>query len=158
MFQPEIKMVEPMTVAFALKTGPYSQIPEGYGQLYGWIAMHGLTPSQGGMPMAVYLTHPDEVPESEAVWELWAPLAGDPAPLEADDDGLGVKRLEAGLVASAMHRGPYETLGSTYGELAGWVASQGYHMTGPPYEAYLTGPDTPSEEHLTEICFPVAKD
>ena len=158
MFQPEIKMSDPMSVAFLLKRGSYAQIPEGYGQLYGWVAMNGLTPAHGGMPAAVYLTDPATVPEEEAAWELWAPLAGDPAPREADEAGLGVKFVDACWVASAMHRGPYDTVESTYSRLGSWIFAQGYTMAGPPMEIYLSDPDdTPPEEYLTEIRFPVAK-
>ncbi|MRR12202.1 hypothetical protein EG835_06990, partial [bacterium] len=56
MFQPEIKMSEPVTVAFVRKQGSYEQIPEGYGQLYGWIAQHGLILARDGAPIAVYIT------------------------------------------------------------------------------------------------------
>lgn len=158
MFQPEIKMSDPMTVAFVRKHGSYAQIPEGYGQLYGWIAQHGLTPARDGMPMAVYLTDPAEVPEDEAAWELWAPLAGDPPPREADDDGLGVQCVEAGWIASAMHRGPYESIEPTYDKLMDWIATQGYRISGPYVEVYFSDPDeTPPEEYLTEVRFPVQR-
>lgn len=158
MFQPEIKMSEPVTVAFIHKQGSYEQIPEGYGQLYGWIAQHGLIPARDGAPMAVYLTDPAEASEAEAVWELWAPLAGNPASTEPDADGLGVKDIEPAWVASAMHHGPYESIEPTYDKLMDWIEAQGYRISGPYVEIYYSDPDeTPPEEYLTEVRFPVEK-
>jgi DNA gyrase inhibitor GyrI len=68
MFEPSIKQLDAQVVAFLAVKGPYSLIPESYGTLYGWLAHQGLQPV--GMPAAVYLTAPDETPESEALWEL----------------------------------------------------------------------------------------
>lgn len=158
MFQPELKTMEPLTVAFVAKTGPYSQIPEGYDQLYTWVTMHGYSPAPDGMPMAVYMTDPATVPESRAIWELWAPVAGEPEPVGIDDDGLGIKRIEGGLIASAMHTGPYDDMGPFYGQLVGWIAGQGYEISGPGIEVYYSDPEeTPAEETQTEVRFPVTK-
>jgi len=156
LFEPEIKTVDPVTVAYVEMTGPYAQIPSGYGQLYGWIAQHGITPQ--GMPEAVYMTSPDEVPEEQAVWELWAPVADDTPERAPDETNCGVKRLEERRVASVMHTGPYELLRDTYDPLMQWVAGQGYVIAGPPEEVYLSDPDeVPPEEYLTEVRLPVAR-
>ena len=155
MFEAVIKETEPMTVAVLAMRGPYDQIPEGYGRLYGWIAQHGLEPV--GMPQAVYLTAPDQVPESDALWELWAPVAGE-AEIAADEEGVGTRRLPAMTVASTMHKGPYETIAPTYTALASWVSERGYAMAGPPREVYYSDPDVVQpQDYLTEIVFPVAK-
>jgi len=156
LFEPEIKTVAPQTVAFVEMHGPYDQIPAGYGQLYGWIAQHGLTPQ--GMPAAVYITSPGEVSEDQAVWELWAPVSDEIADQAPDETKCGVKHLGERRVASAMHTGPYELLGDTYGPLMQWVAGQGYSVAGPAEEVYFSDPDeVPPEEYLTEVRVPVAK-
>lgn len=158
MFQPELKTIEPMTVAFVAKTGAYAQIPEGYEQLYTWIAMHGYSPAPDGMPMAVYMTDPATVPEPQAVWELWAPVAGEPDPAPADADGLGIKRVDGGLIASAMHKGSYDEMEPLYKNLVKWISGQGYTIAGPGIEVYHSDPEeTPAEETLTEVRFPVIK-
>ncbi len=155
MFEPEIKTVESGTVAFIEMQGPYNQIPEAFGRLYGWVAQHGLTPQD--MPEAVYLTAPDEVPEDQARWELWAPVAGEVVDQSADETGCGVKRISERVVGCSMHTGPYETLDETYGLLMQWLAGQGRTITGPPEEVYFSDPDeVPPEEYLTEVRFPVA--
>jgi len=155
MFDPGIKQTEPMTVAFLAMKGAYSQVPEGLGRLYGTVAQMGLRPV--GMPMAVYFTDPSEGPESEARWELWAPVAGELEQRPPDDDGFGIKALPAETVVFAMHRGPYELLGETYDRLATWLETEGHAMAGPPREAYLSDPSTTApEDYLTEVQFPIA--
>ncbi len=156
MSNPEIKTTDAQTVVYITMGGAYSQTPEGYGRLYGWITQHGLTPS--GMPHAVYLTMPPETPEEDAVWELWAPVSGDPPESEPDDAGVGVKRIGPMTVVSAMHTGPYETVEPTYNEIWAWIGENGYLMAGPPMEIYYSDPaDVPPEEYLTEIQMPVVR-
>ena len=50
----EIRQHPQMTVAYLAMSGPFDQIPAGYGRLYGWVAQHGLQPTEP--PRAVYLT------------------------------------------------------------------------------------------------------
>lgn len=151
---PEIKQIEAQTVAFLEMRGEYAQTPEGYGQLYGWIAQQGL--ASEGMPAAVYLTMPPEVPESEARWELLAPVAGAPAEREPDASGIGIRHTGPVTVASVMHVGPYETVAPTYEMLFKWIAQGGYHPAGPPMEVYYSDPATVSpEKYRTEVRVPV---
>jgi effector-binding domain-containing protein len=152
----DLKLIEPETVAFLAMHGPYAQIPEAMGQLYGWAAQHGLQPT--GMPSSVYLTDPTSGDESEAVWEVRAPVEGDPPSVEIDASGCGVKTVPAHLVASTMYHGPYEEIAPAYEELAAWTSANGYDLVGPPQELYHSDPATTSpEEYLTEIRLPVAK-
>jgi len=156
MIEASVKETEPMTVGFLSMRGPYAQIPQAMGQLYGFIGASGFVPA--GMPHAVYFTAPDAGPESEALWELWAPIAGDGPDAGPDKSGLGVKHVPAQLVASTMHKGAYENIEPTYRALGEWIAAEGYQMSGPPMEIYYSDPnEVPPEEYLTEIRFPVAK-
>jgi len=156
MFETTIKQIEPETVAYLGMTGAYEQIPSGYGRLYGWVQMSGLTPA--GMPSAVYLSMPEEGSEEEAKWELRAPITVDADEREPNDEGLGVKLVPSRTVASAMHEGPYEAIESTYRSLIQWIADEGYEIVGPYEEVYLTDPEeVPPEEYLTEARFPVRK-
>lgn len=151
----QIKMTEPQTVAYLPMQGAYQQVPTALGRLYGWVAQQELTPA--GMPHAVYFTAPGETPESEARWEVQAPVvtAQEQAP---DASGCGIKRVDAHQVASAMHKGPYDTIETTYRDLQAWVDANDYSMAGPPEELYYSDPAvTPPEEYLTEIQFPVIK-
>lgn len=150
-----VKTTDAMTVAFASMRGPYDQIPQVMGRLYGWAASQGLVPA--GMPHGVYFTDPAALPVEQAEWEVWAPVAGEPAEQPANEQGLGVKRVPATTVASAMHKGPYDTISDTYDEVMRWIAENDYQVAGPPREAYLSDPATaPPEEYLTDVMVPVA--
>lgn len=152
--EPSISTTEPMTVAFIPMRGPYAQTPDGFGRLYGWIGKHGLQPA--GMPAAVYLTMPSETPETDALWELWAPVMGPAEEMAPDASGIGIKHVPATLAASAIHKGPYDTVAPTYAMLWAWIPEQGYVPDGPPMERYLSDPaEVPPEEYLTEIVMPV---
>lgn len=156
MIEVDLKTIEPETVAFIAMKGAYEQVPEAMGVLYGWVAQRGLQPV--GMPGAVYLTAPDDVPEAEALWELQTAVADAPQPSEPDEAGCGVRQNPETLVAYTVHRGPYETLGETYEKLEHWVAAEGYTMAGPPQEVYFSDPnEVPPEEYLTEVRFPITK-
>lgn len=154
MSDPRVVTTEPETVAFIEMHGAYSQTPEGFGRLYGWIAQHGLTPA--GMPAAAYLTIPSEVPEELSRWELWAPVASGPAALPPDEEGVGIKHVPAMLAISTMHIGPYETVEPTYREIWAFMAAEGYARAGPPVERYYSDPaQAPPEKYRTEIVIPV---
>ncbi|MDY0087952.1 MAG: GyrI-like domain-containing protein [Coriobacteriia bacterium] len=154
MSEPQIKKTEPMTVAYLQMHGPYQQIPLAMGMLYGWMNKRGLSPT--GAPLGVYLTDPQMVPESEATWELWVPVAYATEEAEPDTAAIGIKKLPVMTVASTVHLGPYEDVTPAYEELGRWVIEQGYVLVGPPMEAYLSDPaKTPPEEYETEIIFPV---
>lgn len=155
MIDVQLKTTEPETVAFISMQGPYSQIPEAMGRLYGWVGQRGMQPI--GMPAGVYLTDP-KAGEGEALWELQAPVAGDFADTPPDEARCGIKHVHPHLVAFVMHRGPYETIATTYDELAQWTRANGYEVIGPPEELYLSDPQTTAPaDYLTEIRFPVAK-
>ncbi|MBE0417096.1 MAG: GyrI-like domain-containing protein [Coriobacteriia bacterium] len=156
MSEPSIKQTEPMTVAFIAMSGSYQQIPLAMGILYSWVSGRGL--EAVGMPMGVYLTDPASAPESEAIWEVWAPVADDVEESGPDAKGLGIKKLPAMTVASVLHHGPYESIGPTYEALGAWAVEQGYLVAGPPREVYMSDPATvPPEKYLTEVQFPVQK-
>lgn len=149
-----IKTTAPETVAFIHVRGPYDKIPQAMRALYGWVERHDLTAT--GMPEAVYLTPPGDTPSSVAEWELYAPV-GDAEDMEPDGTGIGIKHVASHMVASAMHRGPYETIGQTYEQLGNWIAANGYSIVGPSEEVYYSDPkEIPPDEYLTEIRFPVA--
>ena len=151
-----IKTTEASDVAFIRMHGPYSQIPEAIKTLYIWVGIHMMQPMD--MPTAVYYTVPENGDDSNAQWEIFTPIKGEHPSREPDKKGCGIRRREAQLVASTIHVGSYETVGTTYEALAEWMTEQGYRMSGPPEESYLSDPkDTPPEEFLTEVRLPVEK-
>lgn len=151
-----VKKTKPMTVAFIFRKAHFNEIPQAFGVLYPWLQQKGYTPS--GPPVGVYYSDMQQVPPEEMEWEVQAPISGEVAPFGPDEQGLGVKTVEAMDLASTMHRGPYDQVGLVYGELFGWIVANGYEVAGPPQEVYLTDPDTTAPaDLLTEIRFPVRK-
>jgi AraC family transcriptional regulator len=156
MISVDVKTTEPQTVAFLTMRGPYSQMPEAMGRLYGWAAQHGIRPT--GMPSGVYMTDPATVGEDQAVWEVRAPLADDPPDATPDASGCGIKHVESTLVAYTMYKGPYEQIAATYEDMLAWMGANGYSMAGPSEELYLSDPSTTApSEYLTEIRIPAAR-
>lgn len=155
MYQPTIADTPSTTVAYLVMTGPYDQIPTGLGTLYHWITRHGLTPA--GAPGTAFLSDPGESPQGDAVFEVWAPIDEAPAQ-EPDSSGVGIKRVGPTLAATAVHAGPYESIGQTFVLLTQWVRDQGYEVSGPPMEFYRSDPvDTQPTEYETEVVLPVRK-
>jgi effector-binding domain-containing protein len=71
-----------------------------------------------------------------------------------------LRRLaEAEEIASITHKGGYETIGETYGQLMGWIEASGYQIAGRGREIYLHGPESgdDSSTYVTEIQMPLAK-
>ncbi len=70
----------------------------------------------------------------------------------------GSRLLPGGLCAHVTLHGPYTELSSVYAKLQQWIEKEGYSPASEPYEFYVTDPgDTPPEENITEIYFPISK-
>jgi len=152
----KLKKVESTTVAFVAMKGPYSLIPAAFTRLYGWMGKKGYSPS--GPPVGVYFNAPGQVPDDQLTWELRSPISKQVNLSGPDAQGLGVKRVSGGQVATTMHKGSYENLGQTYGELTDWIMASDWEISGPPEEVYYSDPSqTPPEQLLTEIRFPVRR-
>ena len=65
--------------------------------------------------------------------------------------------LPGGLAAVTIHSGPYEKLQAAYAALEEWIAANGFHPAGAPWEAYLNDPaDHPNpQDWKTEVCWPL---
>jgi len=150
------KKTQSVTVAFIAVQGSLSLTNSAFGKLYAFIAKEGFLPA--GSPSRLYLNIPGQVPEQELRWELRVPILGDCDSLGPDDKGLGFRCLEEITVASAIHRGPFSSIGNTYEKLTQWIDKNGYKIIGPCEEVYLNEPgNTPLAEIRTEIRFPVEK-
>lgn len=151
-----VKKTLPMTVAFVVMKGSLSQINDAFGKMYTFVAEAGFIPA--GPPSGIYFDALGQVSEKDLKWELRVPIAGICGPSGPDERGLGFKSLEEIEVASTIHRGPFSTIGDTYGSLTSWIADNGYQIAGPCEEVYLTEPgNTPPAEILTEVRFQVSK-
>jgi effector-binding domain-containing protein len=64
--------------------------------------------------------------------------------------------IPGGEMAVTVHEAPFDTLDETYSAIGAWIAENGYHVAGPPQEAYLREPSETAPP-LTEIRFPVTR-
>ena len=153
--EPTIRFVDAMQVAYKRMRGMYSQTPAGLGELYQFVAREGLQPT--GMPTGVYLTMPDVVPEPEAQWELWAPVAPGAENRAEDENHIGIKSVPATKVVSVMYTGPYDGVGPAYEAAAAFIAEHDHTPCGPPRELWYSDPaEVAPSDYVTEIQLPVA--
>ncbi len=126
----------------------FAHIPEGFGRVMGFLGGSNVGPI--GAPFTLYYEAPDGDTTGEIA--MCVPIAG------AMDvhDGISIVELEACAAAAVIHKGSYETMGESYANAANWIVERGHHIVGPAREIYMNSPaDTPEEDLLTEILFPI---
>lgn len=121
-----------------------------FGDVYGYLGGLGIRPSEP--PFVIYHGMPGPFGLPFEI-EICAPLPGPVDPPE----GWRLLDLPAGLFASVVHVGSYETVGAAYDELGAWITEHGYAIHGAPREVYLSEPGTPPAETRTVVEFPVTK-
>jgi effector-binding domain-containing protein len=150
MYEINVKKVRPQRIAGLTThvTMPTigNDVSRGLGHLFQ--ALDGATPT--GPPFVVYEGLAPGATEGDVL--VCVPVKGDvPASNE-------VRALEVpgGQVASTIHRGRYQEIGSAYASVSRWMQENHRQPTGPPREIYLTDPaERRPDEALTEIQFPI---
>jgi DNA gyrase inhibitor GyrI len=117
-----VKNVEPSNTAFLAVKGPFDQMPGAFGKLIGWLGSKGYAPA--GPPFGVFFDDPAQVAAGDLRWELHSPIGEDVPPSGPDEEGLGVKCLEATEYAFAVHKGPYDQAGPVWRAVAEWISGQ----------------------------------
>jgi len=71
--------------------------------------------------------------------------------------GLTIGTTQAGQVMKATHKGPYETVVETYNAMQSEMKQR--HLVGADdmWEIYMSPPETPPEEILTQVIWPVRR-
>ena len=57
-------------------------------------------------------------------------------------DDIAPPGLQHLTVVRAVHRGPYEQLGDSWGRLMTWMAEHGHQAAADLWESYLVGPES----------------
>ena len=118
-----------------------------FGEVFGYIAQRGQQPV--GMPFSRYHSMDRESVDMECG-----------LPVSSAQDGtarIQASELPGGVVATVIHKGPYEGLPQTWSALFEWMGGQGLRPAGAPWEVYLTDPgaEPDSSQWRTQIFFPV---
>ena len=69
------------------------------------------------------------------------------------------KDFSPGLCAHAVYTGSYSSIGDAYAAVMKWIETNGYKISGAPFDIYIKGPREASspDEFVTEVYFPVKK-
>lgn len=59
--------------------------------------------------------------------------------------------LPAGRAAIVLHRGPYAEVAAAYRAAEAWLGENGWVATGPPWEAYLDGPEVAQPRTIVHV-------
>jgi effector-binding domain-containing protein len=150
-YQVVIKKIEPQLIASIRAIIPtYGDVGPLYQELMQYVFGNGGRP---GGP-ALYICHDPEFKEANPDIEAGIPLA-------AAIPGTGRVRVYelSGIERAAciVYRGPYEKISEAYSFIMGWLEQNGYRITGPDREHYLTGPNETQNpaDYVTEIQFPI---
>jgi effector-binding domain-containing protein len=152
-YQVTIKKVEPQLIASIRDVLPtYGHLGQLYNELIPYVF------SNGGKLAGptIYICYDAEYKEKDVDVEAGIPIA------KAINGSNRIKVYELpGMdeAACTVYQGPYENIGEAYTAIMAWTEENGYQITGPDRELYLTSPaDTQNpNEYVTEIQFPVKK-
>lgn len=142
----EVKLIEPkpMNILYSRQRMNIAEFDKYFGKLFFRAAQEKLT-----IKGALAIYHSREFDPNDTDIELG---------LHIEEAVKGTRDLDPGLCATVRLEGPYSELPGAYAKIVAWIEKEGYEITMPPFEIYLTNPeDTKPEDHITEIYFPVKK-
>ena len=139
----------PETVVYAEHTGSYDQMPKAVEAFLAALKTQGIEPD--GPLMAIYLNDPHETPEDKLLWEIAAPIEGEPEVAGP----LKLKTIKKCTVARAAYKGPVEEVSAAYMALFGQMIKRDYILAGPPME--LPGKAPKDGVYECTIMFPVRR-
>jgi effector-binding domain-containing protein len=123
------------------------EFPRLVGEAFGLAAqaIQGSDATIAGHPFARYLSFGFRI-EAEAGF----PLDGTLVPTDRVTPTL----LPGGRAVTATHVGAYDEIAAAWERTTAWMGEHHLEGAGPPWEAYLTGPDEPGPP-VTEIFWPI---
>ena len=149
-----LKNTEPRVVACMKHQGSFNDIPAVVTKLVEEVKKGEHL--QAGPVMIVYFNSPQNVAESELLWEVLIPVAKPGGLGSRDNDELGFKVFDSMYVAYTYHVGPYEKVGDTYAQAFEWIEKNKYPLSGFPVEVYWSDDETtPADKLVTEVWLPV---
>jgi len=135
-----VKTIDPTPTAVVAAATTWAEFPAMWGPMLDkvWSFL------RGGAPAGLYkrghniMLYKDDVPNVEVGVQVSGSFdpAGDVVP----------SALPGGLVATATHTGPIDTIGDTHQAVCEWSKASGYRLVGPRWEIY--GDPDPSSGHF----------
>ncbi|OYD14141.1 hypothetical protein CH330_09285 [candidate division WOR-3 bacterium JGI_Cruoil_03_51_56] len=151
--QATVETLNSAVVASLAKTGPYAGVGQAINELFVWLKQNKIQPM--GPPFGVYFDNPKEVKPESTRYEVCIRV---PDSTKAKPESeIKIKPFGGMQVASTMYIGPYDKVGPTYGKLARWAVTEGYEVTGPSIEFYISDPGTTPAESLRSVTGIVVK-
>jgi DNA gyrase inhibitor GyrI len=152
---PRLESRKKTDLAYIEHKGPYDKVPwdQYMKRLYGWAKGQKVMP--GFYPMAICLDDPQRTPPEECRSEIAITYKGK----AKAQDGVKTRGLSAMRVATISHKGPGTAFMKTYAQLAEWIATKGYVVSGPSIEIYSKKPEVIGDVTIlyAKVMMPVAK-
>jgi DNA-binding transcriptional MerR regulator/predicted transcriptional regulator YdeE len=147
-----LKPVPTQPVAYVRRIIPvYNQVGPLFGELLEYLGQHN-----AAQTLCLAIWHDEGYRErdvdAEAAGVLRAPIP--------EANGVKVRELPGGQMASVVHNGAYSRLQNAYNAAHAWIEANGYRIAGPSRELYhyVTSPVRQDDEsYVTEIQIPVEK-
>lgn len=150
--EPLITQADAQLTAFIHVTIPRDQIREVMGP--GITELMSTVAAQGVKPAGPWFTHHLRMDPNVFDFEICVPVA---TPVKAAGR-VRPGELLAAKVARTVYRGPYEGLGSAWGEFNAWIEANGHQARADLWERYVAGPESSPDPSTwrTELNRPLA--
>lgn len=122
------KVIENTLVASIRFKGRYQEIEYYLNKLYKYFGKHSI-----GSPFSLYYDY--DFKEEDADIEACVPVK-----VPVDTEGIKSRIINGGKALTILHKGPYESIGSSYKTLIDHVNQHNMHPSLPTREVYLKGP------------------
>lgn len=153
-YQVVIKKVEPQLIASIRAILPtYGDLGQLYGEIFGYLNSQGIHIPAGP---TLFICYDTEFKEKDVYVEAGVPVSN-AIPGAGRVSVYELPGMEQ--AACTIYKGPYENIGEAYSAIMSWTEDNGYQITGPDRELYLTSPADTSDpnQYVTEVQFPVKK-
>jgi len=139
------KQIPEILIASIKHQGAYKEIGPLFGKLFRACGFKNIC----GTAFALY--YDECVKENDASYEACIPIKN-----KIDKEGIAVKVLKGGHAFTLIHKGPYDSLGSTYKKILDYMKEKNIKPISPSREVYLKGPGlifNNPKKYVTEIQF-----